>query len=217
MGKVKYNYTKEDAKEFAEGNKTLETILCYCLDNNFSTNACCAGHFHNSDSVMRPYISFLLTPATENFLAFALEHKLLQTKQIETSLVHIDYPNLKKSTISFYLANNSVKNLSSQEFNTACQSFFENIEQTLLKYQKQSVYSPKLELLKILKSKYCRFELDFVDNNLQKMYIENPTIVKIDGFEAEKTEKLIIYNRKSQSTLQDVKNALCFKSDILTR
>ena len=51
-------YTKEQAKIYSEGNKELEKLLYYCLDNKIYTKACCAGHYFKD---YNSYIEHIMT------------------------------------------------------------------------------------------------------------------------------------------------------------
>lgn len=52
------------AKEWAEGSKSLEELLLYCLKNNIVTQACCAGH----KEVDRPFLQFELSEKNINVI-----------------------------------------------------------------------------------------------------------------------------------------------------
>ena len=99
------NYSKNDIKDFAEGSEILEEILLYCFENKIPTHACCAGHITNEKN-KRPYLSFLITPQTKNFLSYLLESECLNSEIIETTLMYVDYPdkayNIKRKLILDY-------------------------------------------------------------------------------------------------------------------
>ena len=44
VSKMPINDYELAAKEWAEGSKSLEELLLYCLKNNIVTQACCIGH-----------------------------------------------------------------------------------------------------------------------------------------------------------------------------
>lgn len=48
-------YTKEDAKQFSEGNKILEEILLQCWEKGIQTKFCCAGHYFKDFKVLEKH------------------------------------------------------------------------------------------------------------------------------------------------------------------
>lgn len=199
MQPLKTTYTKTDAKIFSEGNSALENILCYCLDNHIATNACCAGHKNENK---KPYVSFLITDHSSNFVAHCLEHKFVKQNFVNASLIFVDYPNLKKATLGIHLK------CANDDFELLSQEFFVGLKQMLLEFKNQKAISSKYIFFEKLKTKFCRFELNFTGGNLEKMYIQTPQDIKVFGFKSTKTKLLVLYEKQKNVTLQSVEEDL---------
>lgn len=199
-------YTKDDIKEFAEGNKILEDVLIFCFENKIPTHACCAGHLMPDGKKKRPYLSFLITPETQNFVNFCLEHKFLNEDFVCATMMYVNYPNLQKTT--FHL---SLQKDIAGDFNENCKKFFNGLKTAVQEFDQKPYRSPKIDFLNHLKQKFCRFEINFHKNNITDMFIQNPNVIAIDGFDATQKGILVHYEKTSGANLHEVERNLLEK------
>ena len=199
-------YTKDDIKEFAEGNKILEDVLIFCFESKIPTHACCAGHLMPDGKKKRPYLSFLITAETQKFVNYCLEHKFANEDFVCTSLMYVDYPNLQKSTFQL-----SLKKDVTGDFNQNCQKFFNEIKNAVQEFEQKNYQSPKFDFLNRIKQKFCRFEINFHKNNITDMFIQSPNVIEIKGYNATQKGILVYYEKTSGAKLKDMEKDLLEK------
>ena len=199
---MKNSYTSEDAKKFAEGNKTLEEILLLCLEKDIITNACCAGHYERLGKGGCPYISFLMNGDMEQFANAFFIHEIKNHALIRYNINYVDYPDLKKESFSLRLKKKEWE--SEQEFLADVQEFFAQVKAFIQTFQPQKETASQISLYNELKKKYCRFQLDFVGDVVTEMFIQTPTITPIEGYEAEQKGILVSYKKINKIPLNQI-------------
>ena len=198
-------YNEEDIKVFAEGNKDLEEVLLLCYEKGIPTRACCAGHIQEDGWEGRPYISFDLTEKTKDFIAFSLEHKIMQDKVMLSDLLYIDYPNLKRTGFSVRLAKGLDGDLEENR-----QKFFGLLKQVVQEFDHKPYHSPKFDALNSLKTLSPRFEMSLNNGIITHMFIQTPKCIKIPGLTVERKGEFAYYEAKDSSiTIEKV--AICFE------
>ena len=206
---LKTTYSQQDIKEFAEGNLILEEILLDCFYKNIPTHACCAGHIQKDGKTKRPYLSFLITAQTKDFISFCLEHEFVNGRFVELTLMFVDYPDLKKTSVSFALR----KGIDG-DFQKQCQEFFGGLKKVICQFDHKPHYSPKLEFLSALKQKFCRLEIDFKEGSIAQMFVQTPKIIEVNGFKATQKGIFVQYENIKNTSLNCIKSA--FIGDKLT-
>ena len=205
---MKNNYTKEDAKLYAEGNQDLEKILLFCLENDIITNACCGGHYERIVNGKRgsPYLSFVLNEQMVDFVNSFLLSKLITNSLYSYGLMYVDYPNLKRSLFSIRLKKGNWQ--CEKDFDKVVQSFFQDIYDFLNTYITTKEETPQLTLFKKLKGRYCRFELTFECDCITKMYIQTPNPKPINGYNLEQKGMLALYTQNKKVELKEIEELI---------
>ena len=223
-------YTKEDAKQFSEGNKILEEILLLCWEKDIDTNHCCAGHYmDNIDSLkakenvekeviefcmknntiqnISPYLSIRGFDYNENFAHFIYGYVLNET---------ISVSNLAGWFIS--VRPNTKMNLFAERnediFNTNVSRYFSKILEMVKEYNPNiKYYSPYVDIAKTIQNIQNDdekvFMVGFRRNNLE-LLTETKLNLNIAEFKdrGKDIRPRYVYTFKDNSLVNDILNEL---------
>ena len=92
MNEVKKYGLNAAAKDFSEGDETLEKLLLKLWDLGLSTRACCRGSASENHKSSEPYVSIDITPETKDFVIKLIKYINISTDAYKPD---ISYSNSK--------------------------------------------------------------------------------------------------------------------------
>ena len=160
---------KKYAKEFSEGDSSLENVLKLLWNESFETIGCCAGH---PDKKMKPYVGIKIKNAKKTIDILS---------SLDKNDIHITFVSFK-GVNNFCIRKNKEKNI------------FENILQS---YNKKNIKED--ELLKSIINKILNRESDeylnihclYNDNKYPKIYINTTDLNLIKDYKTKYEYKIL--------------------------
>ena len=201
-------YNEEDIKVFAEGNKDLEEVLLLCYKKGIPTHACCAGHIHEGGwEDDRPYLSFLISPKSKDFVCFCLENKILFNPVLATELSLVDIPYLKKQAGLLFRLNEDFEG----DLENNRHRFFSAIKKVVQDFDNQIYHSTKFDALNAFNEIALYVLAVYRYGKIKDVYVETTKFFEVSGFSKITRSNHVRYHPKNDSAcLEEI--AKCFNN-----